>query len=672
MTEPFDPYLTWLGIRRTEAGIDHYRLLGLERFESDLIVIANASQRQIQHVKTFIEGNHAQIANALIVELTEARDCLSDAHRKADYDRKLGAGANTESVVGESNSGDSPAFDFGDQVATRSEPDLSGLDVESRKPHSSGRGGPGIAVSASKRRRKQRSAASDIFGWLFGAVAAVVFAYIILNTDLIDKIRGVVSSDVNSELDDPDFDNRTNDPVERSAGKLRRDRKQIQLGGSVISAEPTKDLNSNSKESRNDRVKEADGVLNGLTGDTSTKTKNTNQPEPTTRKVKAAPVIKIDLPAADMIRRASVELKGAFTEQFKSNSRDTKRNLATTLLRDARREDLPEKVVATIDAVTELAVETGDLGFVVSAIDLKAAKFNVEYWIEIQPPTQQAIANCLDFETIAEAFEALIEKGRAAERFKLCSELSSRAQRHVKKLGDVKQAEMLAALSKDMKALAVLQKSYQQIQSSGSKPRSKRDNLVLGKYTCYGKQDWDTGLRMLKQGSDAAMAQIAAAELDSADQAGSLVMRQWLTLAQDKKYDGLDRRCLLERILYRLDNEFVPDLDSSQIRYSLLNQTQFVKKFVDDPQAGSRIVKFTKVVVDNTELGDIDFSRGRNLVFRRGNQLIRLRVQKSGVNYTAQTQDGRFRFLVRFLSNGWVEMRIRDMAAQRWTIWYGQ
>lgn len=43
MAETFDPYFKWLGIRPEHQPPDHYRLLGLQRFENDAEVIENAA-----------------------------------------------------------------------------------------------------------------------------------------------------------------------------------------------------------------------------------------------------------------------------------------------------------------------------------------------------------------------------------------------------------------------------------------------------------------------------------------------------------------------------------------------------------------------------------------------------------------------------------------------------
>ncbi len=57
MEEAFDPYLQWLAIRDPKRPPNHYRLLGVDPFESDLEVIQNAADRQMTHIRRFQGGN---------------------------------------------------------------------------------------------------------------------------------------------------------------------------------------------------------------------------------------------------------------------------------------------------------------------------------------------------------------------------------------------------------------------------------------------------------------------------------------------------------------------------------------------------------------------------------------------------------------------------------------
>ena len=61
MSDTFDPYLKWLGIPAKDRPIDYYRLLAIERFESDPDVITNAADARMAHLKNFSAGQHAEL-----------------------------------------------------------------------------------------------------------------------------------------------------------------------------------------------------------------------------------------------------------------------------------------------------------------------------------------------------------------------------------------------------------------------------------------------------------------------------------------------------------------------------------------------------------------------------------------------------------------------------------
>lgn len=89
MTEAFDPYHRWLGISPKHRPPDHYRLLGLERGESDPEVIRDAAERQMGHVRQYQLGPNAELSQRILNELAAAKGCLLDAERRAAYDAQL-------------------------------------------------------------------------------------------------------------------------------------------------------------------------------------------------------------------------------------------------------------------------------------------------------------------------------------------------------------------------------------------------------------------------------------------------------------------------------------------------------------------------------------------------------------------------------------------------------
>ena len=91
MSEEFDPYYTWLAIPPKDQPPDHYRMLGIETFESNLQVIDAAANRQLAYLQDMASGPHRKDAQRILNEVAAARRCLLDANRKEKYDAKLHA-----------------------------------------------------------------------------------------------------------------------------------------------------------------------------------------------------------------------------------------------------------------------------------------------------------------------------------------------------------------------------------------------------------------------------------------------------------------------------------------------------------------------------------------------------------------------------------------------------
>lgn len=87
----FDPYHQWLGIRDLARPPSHYRLLGVDLFESDPDVILTAADRQMAHLRTFQHGQHVELSQQLLNEVAAAKVCLLDPDKKARYDAILRA-----------------------------------------------------------------------------------------------------------------------------------------------------------------------------------------------------------------------------------------------------------------------------------------------------------------------------------------------------------------------------------------------------------------------------------------------------------------------------------------------------------------------------------------------------------------------------------------------------
>jgi formylglycine-generating enzyme len=87
----FDPYRKWLGIAPADQPPNHYRLLGLDLFESDPDVIDAATEQRVVFLRTCATGEHIAESQKLLNEVAAARLCLLNADKKQRYDEQLRA-----------------------------------------------------------------------------------------------------------------------------------------------------------------------------------------------------------------------------------------------------------------------------------------------------------------------------------------------------------------------------------------------------------------------------------------------------------------------------------------------------------------------------------------------------------------------------------------------------
>ena len=104
MEQIFDPYYKWLGIPPEEQPPNHYRLLGIQLFESDPDVIQSASDQRMMHLRGYQTGKHSEWSQKLLNAVAAAKICLLNSAKKTEYDQRLRESAQN----GQSEKLDSP------------------------------------------------------------------------------------------------------------------------------------------------------------------------------------------------------------------------------------------------------------------------------------------------------------------------------------------------------------------------------------------------------------------------------------------------------------------------------------------------------------------------------------------------------------------------------------
>ena len=168
----FDPYLEWLGIPTQGRAPHHYRLLGLDLFESDPNIIAGAADRQIAHVRTFQNGPQGNIAQDVLNRLANARLTLLKPESKSAYDQKLKQRIHEMRAARAQAQGGNP----------QSRPAVT---TAQRLPGSPAVEISGAPITTAPPQKKGNPLVKMIFmitTWLSSAVAAVVVGYFIINS----------------------------------------------------------------------------------------------------------------------------------------------------------------------------------------------------------------------------------------------------------------------------------------------------------------------------------------------------------------------------------------------------------------------------------------------------------------------------------------------------------
>jgi serine/threonine protein kinase len=89
VAERFDAYQQWLEIPPQEQPADHYRLLGLTRFDADPSRVASAADQRMSHIRSLVLGPHVELSQRILNELSKAKTVLLDPALRAAYDNVL-------------------------------------------------------------------------------------------------------------------------------------------------------------------------------------------------------------------------------------------------------------------------------------------------------------------------------------------------------------------------------------------------------------------------------------------------------------------------------------------------------------------------------------------------------------------------------------------------------
>lgn len=479
MTEPFDPYRKWLGIPAQDLPPHHYRLLGIEPFESDQDVICNAADARMAQIKTFQTGRHSDHSQRLLNELAAAKVCLLNPAKKAEYDRGL-----LEKREEGRERGEEPVED-----------EIAPIVVVSTKPSD---------YLARARRKRQPT-------WLMPSIAvgvvvllAVVLALVFQET-AADR-RGTKRSGV-AEKERP--------PVPSKSPALKPEKKPSE-------PQPAEYVPPLPVPEPREEPKPAPPVIH--------KPVEPQRPKPTRPKppVSRPPSVRKKPPVPDAAaqREAESEIRSLFAKEFAAAD-NAKRKLAlsATLRKQAGgTKNDPTARFVLYRLAGELAARAGDLAKGFAVIDRLARSYDVnpltmkadlaaavapgyragikteesiaDLWVHANTLMELADEAALrdDFPTAVRAAKLAVPMARATKDTPLLRETAARSR----------ELEYRKSRFRAVKAaIGVLAEN----------PDDAEANLTTGKWRCFTNGDWHRGLPLLAKCSDAELADLARRDL---------------------------------------------------------------------------------------------------------------------------------------------------------------
>lgn len=513
MTEQFDPYRKWLGIPERDQPPHHYRLLGVEPFESDQEVIANAADARMAQIKTFQTGKHSDHSQRLLNELATAKVCLLNPTKKAEYDRKL-----EERVEGRGEI----------NAATEDVPPAL---VVSAKPS---------AYLAHGRKKKQPA-------WLVPSViAAVVVALIIVFVVSLQNVN-----DKRREPKRVDTARKERTPVQKTEPAPPVEKKPVVPPEAV-------------PEPRETPPEKPD--LPPVVAEPSEPEPAPEIVEPAAPEAPRKPVARGKPPAPDAAaqRESEAKIRELFSKEFAAaDNAKRKSALAAKLRRQAfkKRNDPADRfVLHRLSA--ELSAESGDLARGFKTIDRLADRFEVDplpMKVDLaeakSPGYRVGVKTYNQYANLWINANTLLMLADDAVRKDDFLSASQAAKLAVQLARATKDAQFLRETATELREIDKLKSRFRPVEAAigvlADNPGDAVANLTVGKWRCFAIGDWNSGLPLLAKGSDAGLADLARRDLAqpkmSEDQLA--LANDWLSAAdrepQPFRTGVLSRACYL-------------------------------------------------------------------------------------------------------------------------------
>ena len=590
MSAAFDPYVHWLAIRDPQRPPNHYRLLGLDQFESDSYVIASAADRQIAHIRKFLTGRHPRACRKVLGELNQAKACLLNVEKKKQYDARLRQALAVQPDASRTAPA-KPSIAEAQRAILAASTAVAADAVQPNQSQSQSNLAP-LPNEKHQRARKIENAGgakkpmSKIVGAALLLVAVSITTFLLWPRKSDERrieITQQTAEEVVAQLEplteeeDPSsplaIDLPTTLEVVDDELKVDNELDPSSEPPVVPDEPPTRpsiDSEVTSEGVNHDDTIDDQPVVSMYSPssvtkpDDETSTVSTSDPDTQpevnitekTSPAEGSPIDAMPLrqapPSKDEQQEAVARVQSIYAPKYEAAATDEAFDaLAVFLTTSAENtHDDPAARFALFIEAQRLALQTGNWVRAIHIIDLRHKYFETNALTEKTDLLDETCRtlNAHDVQRMDNYLEQLFRQAVAEDRFDLAKRCLQLKIKAIRKTGDnaaVRSAERsFKAMREFVARKRHADKAQQQLQTE---PTDVAAHRALGEYLCYNRQDWDAGLPHFAQCDDERLQEIAAADLTRPDGAAERkkLADLWYQLAQDSQ--GSEAKVMFHR-----------------------------------------------------------------------------------------------------------------------------
>jgi hypothetical protein len=236
---------------------------------------------------------------------------------------------------------------------------------------------------------------------------------------------------------------------------------------------------------------------------------------------------RVPVPEPAALKDSQKLVREVYREDFAKKSPSDRVTLARKLLEEAgKSKNDPVAVYVLLSEGRDAASEGGNIGLAFQAIEDLASRYQVQ-GTELKGAALLAVAKTArgpeDMRGLAEAYLSLVEEAQSRDSYEAAEKAAGAAVSWAKKAKDPPLSARAEAREKES---TELKRTYEQVKKSvaelSSNPEDPAANLIVGRFRCLIRGDWEAGLPALAKSIGSPLQPVAQKDLgrpmETADQ----------------------------------------------------------------------------------------------------------------------------------------------------------